>query len=176
MSKEKIGLKTVKTIDLTEIENGPVEVELVPLVKETILGFGLISTYVRFRVDGTKHNKKGHGRKRLIFYGSCSYDEKSEFYIGSDKIYSLEQTVVGLEGTSNGSLGDYLFGQIVEVGPGYYLEIPYETTKIRLESWRNGRGNKSLAYFTFLNCGIPSDLERRVLSLGLFKSRNGIGC
>ncbi len=165
---EKIGLKTVKTIDLTEIEEGPVEVEFYSSREET----GLIPTHVRFRIDGTKNSKVAYGRKRLIFYSVCP--KNSEFFVDPNKIFSLEQSIVGLEGTINGSLGDYLFGKTVQVGPGQYLEIPYETTKLRLEAWRNGKGDQSLAYFTLLNGSIPSDLEEPVLSVGGNKPKSEI--
>lgn len=170
MNKGKIGLKSVKTIDLTEIDKGPVEVELSSLQEESMCHYGLIPDYVRFRVDGTKHNKAKHGGKRLIFYGLCP--ENSELLVDVDKIYSLEQSIVGSEGTDKGDLGDYLFGQIITIGPGCYLEIPDGTSKLRLEAWRNGKGNQSLAYFTFLNGKISTDLES-VLSLSRNKSGSG---
>jgi len=164
MSEERIGLKSVKTVDLTKIDKGPIEFELRPLQEESMRLYGLMPNYVRLRVDGTKHNKEKHGGKRLIFYSS-SEDERSELYVGLSKICSLEHSIVGLEGTDNGDLGDYLFGKIITIGPGYYLEIPYKTTKLRLEAWRNGKGNQSLAYFTFLNGQISNDLEESVPSL-----------
>ena len=163
MSEERIGLKSVKTVDLTKIDKGPIEFELRPLQEESMRLYGLIPNLVRFRIDGTKYNKVNHGGKRLIFYSFCP--ENSELYVGLSKIYSLEQSIVGLEGTDNGDLGDYLFGKIITIGLGYYLEIPYKTTKLRLEAWRNGKGNQSLAYFTFLNGQISTDLEDSVLSL-----------
>ena len=163
MSEEKIGLKSVKTVDLTKIEKGPIEFELQPLREESMRLYGLIPNLVRFRVDGTKHNKAEHGGKRLVFYSFCS--ENSELYVGPSKIYSLEESIVGSEGTSNGDLGDYLFGQIIKIRLGCYLEIPDGTSKLRLESWRNGKGNQSLSYFTFLNGQISTDLEDSVLSL-----------